>query len=253
MVCATSVVRCRRRRQSSIQQAIRAERRHVEQARQVWVCSETDKEEAERLFACKRLTVVPNPIPDWTRDGLVRLEEQAREILFLGHLNYFPNVQAVEILCRDIMPKLQQLAPEAQLHVCGRRPNKKLKALVQSLGHRLTANPLDLVQVYATAAVTAIPLQVGGGTRLKVLEAMAVGCPVVATAKAVEGLGLKPQQHYRHAESAEEFAREIAWVMTSPAAAAEMSESARSLVLKRYGASARLSAVRSALVSAGLL
>ncbi|MGR6432439.1 glycosyltransferase [Rhizobium sp. PAMB 3174] len=231
----------------------RAERRSVEAARQVWVCSENDKKEAEDLFVCERLSVVPNPIPDWAQQGPARAAEQSQEVLFLGHLSYFPNLQAVEILCKDIMPRLQQLVPEAQLHVCGKRPCKSIEVLVQSLGHRLTTNPLDLAQVYATAAVTAIPLQVGGGTRLKGLEAMAVGCPVVATAKAVEGLGLIPQEHYRLAETPEEFAREIAWVMASPAAASEMSEQARNLALDRYGARAHLSAVRTALVSAGLL
>jgi polysaccharide biosynthesis protein PslH len=232
---------------------MRVERKGVHLARQVWVCSQPDLREAERRFGAGRLAVVPNPIPDWTRTAPQRMAGKMQEILFLGHLGYFPNRRAVEMLCNDIMPKVRQLAPEATLHVCGRRPRRDAEALVRSSGHRLTANPSNLADVYATAAVAAMPIPVGGGTRLKVLEAMAVGCPIVATAKAVEGLGLMPQEHYRRAETPEEFATEIAALLASDEAAAQMSERARCLVQERFGPQVHLAAIRNALVSAGLL
>ncbi|MGR6467191.1 glycosyltransferase [Rhizobium sp. PAMB 3182] len=228
------------------------ERDVVEISRQVWVCSDADLKEAQRLFGRGRLAVVPNPIPDWARTAPPRAAGETQEVLFLGHLSYFPNRLAVATLCRDIMPRVRQMAPEARLHVCGRRPRRDIEALVRSSGHRLTANPSDLADVYAAAAVAAIPLRVGGGTRLKVLEAMAAGCPIVATTKAVEGLGLIPQEHYRLAETPEEFAAEIAVLLASREAATQMSERARSLVQERFGPKAHLAAIRAALVSSGL-
>jgi polysaccharide biosynthesis protein PslH len=232
---------------------MRVERKGVRWARQVWVCSPSDLQEAGRRFGAARLAVVPNPIPDWTRTAPPRTAGKMQEILFLGHLGYFPNRRAVEMLCNGIMPKVHRLAPQATLHVCGRRPRRDVEALVRSSGHRLTANPSNLADVYATAAVAAMPIPVGGGTRLKVLEAMAVGCPIVATAKAVEGLGLIPREHFRRAESPGEFATEIAALLASGEAAAQMSERARRLVQERFGPEAHLAAIRNALVSAGLL
>lgn len=231
---------------------LQAERQAIGMARQIWVCSNEDRRAAQAYFGDCPTAVVPNRIPSWTSGFELRRRTPSDEVLFVGHLGYAPNRRAVELLCREIMPRLRRLVPRARLHVCGRRPRRGLQALLAAQGHRLSANAEDLAPVYAGAAVTAMPLTEGGGTRLKVLEALAVGCPIVATAKAVEGLGLEPWAHYHPAESAEDFARAISEVLASQDMAARLSDRGRRFVLQHYGQKAHLAAIRQALSLAGL-
>ncbi len=226
---------------------LQVDKQIIQISRQVWVCSETDHATAQALLSPKSIAIVPNPIPDWAMKEDLRKETNPTEVLFVGHLGYQPNGHAVKTLCKNIMPQLRRIVPNAQLHICGRRPRRRLAALVLSRGNRLTPNAVNLAEVYATAAAVAIPLHAGGGTRLKILEAMAVGCPVIATAKAVEGLNLVPQLHYRNAETNSNFSRQIADVLLSPNLAAEMANRACRFILERYGKSARIRAVSNAL------
>lgn len=224
----------------------------VRLAHQIWVCSEEDRLEALRHFGEGLFAVIPNPIPEWTYGAQPPPRSRSAEVLFVGHLDYRPNRLAVRSLCRDIMPKVVNLVPEASLHICGRGPREALVNYVNAHGHKLTANAPDLASVYAGAALTAIPLPEGGGTRLKVLEAMAVGCLVIASPKAVEGLGLLPDVHFCQAESIADFAQLIAAALTSPDESQRISQGARRFVLTHYGREARLIALQVALQSAGL-
>lgn len=229
------------------------ERQMIAMAQQVWVCSDIDASLAQRLFGKIAVAVVPNPIPDWTQNAIRDRGAAQKEVLFVGHLGYAPNKNAVAILCKKVMPSLRRLVPDASLHVCGRRPQRRISKLVHSRGHRLSANAPDMAKVYATASVVAIPLCNGGGTRLKVLEAMAIGCPVVATHKAVEGLGVTPQAHYYAAESPAEFVTAISAVLTAPIFAQDMAQRAQKFITERYGIEHRTATVRAALLAAKLL
>jgi glycosyltransferase involved in cell wall biosynthesis len=228
------------------------ERQIIAIARQVWVCSDADASLAQRLFGKIAVAVVPNPIPDWTKTAIRDCGGAGKEVLFVGHLGYAPNKAAVAILCKKVMPRLRRLVPDACLHVCGRHPRRRISKLVRANGHRLSPNAPDMAPIYATAALVAIPLRNGGGTRLKVLEAMAIGCPVVATHKAVEGLGVAPQTHYHAAESPAEFVTAIAAVLTAPIAAQDMANRAQRFITERYGIEQRTAAVRAALIAAKL-
>ena len=230
---------------------LRAEREIIAIARQIWVCSDADAFLADSFFGQIPFAVVPNPIPEWTQTAIRSQDVTRQDVLFVGHLGYAPNKRAVAFLCKKVMPKLRRLLPDARLHVCGRLPRRRIAMLVQARGHRLSPNAQNMAEVYATAALVAIPLRDGGGTRLKVLEAMAIGCPVVATRKAVEGLEVMPQIHYHAAESAVEFAQHIAGVLAAPELAAEMAQQAQVFITKRYGMESRLAAVRAALIAGG--
>ncbi|WP_377298246.1 glycosyltransferase [Rhizobium sp. SGZ-381] len=227
-----------------------ADRKAVRLATAVWTCSQQDLDLVAGMGEKRHLVLVPNPIPAWCLEAPASAPafSPGNEVLFVGHLGYAPNKLAVRELSARIMPKLVGLVPDARLHVCGRSPAGKLARLLEEGGARLTADPADLRPIYAAAAVAAIPLRQGSGTRLKVLEALATGCPVVATQKAVEGLGLKAGQHYLAAETVNEFARQLAQVLKNPALKKRLIEEGRSFVLAQYGPSAREKAVRSALL-----
>lgn len=232
--------------------ARRADRAVAALADAVWTCSEQDSAAARRLGIAAPLAVVANPVPDWCRDAPAAGPRPGREVLFLGHLGYGPNRRAVDELCRRIMPRLARRMPDARLHVCGRGPGERIRRLVADTGHRLTPDPQDLRAVYAAARVAAMPLRQGGGTRIKVLEALAVGCPIVATAKAVEGLGLVPRRHYLAAETPAAFAAALARVLAEDGLARELADRGQSLVAERYGAAARRDALRAGLAAAGI-
>ena len=222
------------------QAALSADRLAVSLASAVWTCSEREAQLVRSHLDATLVTTVPNPVPDWCAGADATPLSDHGDVLFLGHLGYAPNKRAVAELCRRVMPKLQQRLPAATLHVCGRGPGRSLSKLVAACGHRLTANPPDLAPIYAQASVAAMPLREGGGTRLKVLEALAAGCPIVATAKAVEGLNLVPDLHYLRAETAHDFAARLAEVLTSGALRNRLADAGRALIAERFGAKARI-------------
>lgn len=245
---SASVFLARRRRACR-----RAEQTAAGFASQIWVCSDQDRDRLRSIVGPVEVAVVANPIPHWAEHAPLRGSRPgSNDVLFVGHLAYPPNVQAADLLVREIMPRLRGLMPDARLHVCGRRPRRRLAAAVRSRGHRLTADPADLTEIYRSAAVTAIPLRSGGGTRLKVLEAMAVGCPIVATPKAVEGLKLTPGTHYLQADTAEEFASHLAGALRSPAKLAEMAAGSRQWVIDHFGERRRIDSVGQALAAWGI-
>lgn len=215
----------------------------------VWTCSAADRAAVRALGFAGPVSVVQNPVPDWcieTPEPVPALDRRG-EVLFVGHLGYPPNRRAVDELCRRIMPRLQRQVPEARLHVCGRRPHRRVAALVAASGHRLTANPPDLAPIYRAAAALVVPLREGGGTRIKILEAMAIGRPVVASAKAVEGLELSPGVHFLLAETPDEFAAVLARLLRAPESAAATVAAARRFARDRFGPEASCKAVRAAL------
>lgn len=186
-----------------------AEKRLAPRVAGVWVCSHQD---AALLRAAVgeavSIDVIPNPIPAWCGKAEISSPPEPWSVraLYVGHLGYRPNIRAAERLIRTIHPQLKQVFPDAGLDICGRSPGKKLQKLASGIpGLRLTGDPADLAPFYARATVALIPLREGGGTRLKVLEAMALGVPVVATAKAVEGLELVPGETYLAAETDADF------------------------------------------------
>lgn len=226
-----------------------ADRRAVELASMVWTCSEQDAVLAKGHLGATTVAVIANPVPDWCAEAPVSPHHPtaAPVVLFVGHLGYLPNRRAVTLLCRTVMPELARHEPSARLVVCGRNPSARVIHTVEAAGHTLVANPPDLGPLYAGAMATAIPLAQGGGTRIKVIEALAVGCPIVATAKAVEGLGLRDGVDYLAAETDQDLARALARLASQPALRAALAEAGRNIVATRYAAPVRRAGIARAL------
>src|SRR5579885_1219297 len=134
-------------------------------------------------------------------------EPEPGRILFLGSLDWRPNLDAVRLLMDEVFPVVRAHEPAARLALVGRRPPEWLRREADRRpGVELCADPPDVRPHLARAAVMAVPLRVGGGSRLKILEALACGVPVVSTRVGAEGLRLEPGRHLAVVENVADLA-----------------------------------------------
>ena len=189
---------------------------------------------ARERFGAVRLDVVDNGI-DRSYFEPVRPARDPMLILFLGSLEWRPNLDALGLLLDRIFPEVLAAEPKARLCIVGRNPPPALVRRVDSLPSvELNANVADVRPYLAKAAVMIVPLRIGGGSRLKILEALACGLPVVSTRVGAEGLRIRPGREFVQAESPEELARALLECLDDPGPALEMAERGRRLVLEQY-------------------
>jgi polysaccharide biosynthesis protein PslH len=157
-----------------------------------------------------------------------------RQILFLGSLDWRPNQDSVRLLVDQIFPLVLALQPAARLCVAGRNPPPWLVRHCQCHRVELIANPPDVRPLLTQSGVMAVPLRIGGGSRLKILEAFACGLPVVSSTIGCEGLGLHHGGQLLIADSPDQMAAAIVQVMRDPASAMQMAERGRRLVRETH-------------------
>jgi glycosyltransferase involved in cell wall biosynthesis len=218
-----------------------------------WLCSETDAARLRKLVgAGATLRVVPNGIPRIDRVP-AELPERGRGIgpmlLFLGHLSYPPNVLAARALAREIFPKIRRRLPESRLVLAGRNPKPRVKLLAGG-GVEVVADPDDVSGLLSAAHFAVMPIAMGGGTRIKALEAMAWGIPLVASARAVEGLGLVDRKTVRLAETADEFCGAVTALWNGADTYEAQRRAAREYALGHFAPEAIAAAMRVALAPA---
>ncbi len=167
------------------------------------------------------MVVLGNPVPDWAVVADLAAPDHLpndANILLVGHMGFQPNKAAVKALVSGILPRIHRQHPDVRLTVCGRGLGAKTRRRVESLPHgNAFADPESLAPHYDAAHMVMLPIRAGSGTRLKVLEAAILNRPIIATAKAVEGLDFIPDEHYLNAESNEEFAAAFERLLRDPA------------------------------------
>ena len=225
-----------RRRYLAMQarQLARMERLAAQRAHTICVVSQEEAQYFAELGA-RRVAVVPNGVDCTAFDDLPLAERSGpATILFVGSLAWTPNVSAVRFLIADVLPAVRRSIPDARLVVVGRNPSRELTALAGSVeGVALAANVPDVVPYLRTAHVLAVPLQAGGGTRLKILEAFAAGVPVVSTPIGCEGIDATPGDHLIVADRPA-FADAVVHLVRNRALCRRLAERARRLVRQRY-------------------
>jgi glycosyltransferase involved in cell wall biosynthesis len=154
-------------------------------------------------------------------------------VVFTGAINYRPNTDAVAYFIRDVMPRLLRLRPSAKFIVVGQgAPDWLLR--MSSSNVVFTGAVRDVRPYLASASVVVAPLRAGSGTRLKILEALAMEKPVVTTTIGCEGLAVIDGDHLCVADDAQQFAEATAWLMSDKKLAAELGRAGRELAVREY-------------------
>ncbi len=157
---------------------------------------------------------------------------RANDIVFCGSMDWMANQDAIDYFLDDIWPLISKARPDCRFTVVGRNPPKRLldKAAVYGEAVKFTGFVDDVRDYIAGARANVIPIRVGGGTRLKVYEAMSIGTPIVSTTIGVEGLPVQDGTHYACADDAALFAQRTIDLLDDEARATSISEHAREAV-----------------------
>jgi glycosyltransferase involved in cell wall biosynthesis len=234
----------------------RYERRVSRASGHIVAVSQTDADEMRRLFDVTRVTEIPTGVDieyfhppgtdlsvprrvlcaAWTPGSVPgSVPGFAADLVFVGSMDWLPNVDGVLYFVREILPLIRQVRPETTLAIVGRTPPPKI-------AHLAAADPL--IQVTGTvpdirpylwnSAVAIVPLRIGGGTRLKIYEAMAAQIPVVSTTIGAEGLSVNPPQDIRLADTPAHFAAQCLALLCAPETRARQSRDAWEMVNANY-------------------
>jgi glycosyltransferase involved in cell wall biosynthesis len=186
---------------STVRRLERLERAVLQNAFGHIVCSKREEAKLKAQVPGARVTTVPNGVDtSFFAPTSLGFRWPPESIIFVGSMNYHPNVEAAVSFARDVWPRLLSLFPRCRLTLVGSAPVREVLALRDIEGVEVTGTVRDVRCFYHGADVAVVPLRVGGGTRLKILEAMAAGVPVISTSVGAEGLDVEPGQNILIAE-----------------------------------------------------
>lgn len=178
--------------------------------------------------------LVPNGVDVAFYDA-VSVRREPQSIIFIGWMRHFPNLDAASFLLKEVMPLIIQKTPNVRLYLVGGAVPDKIHTLAEKIPQVvMTGFVEDIRSLIKSASVTIVPLRIGGGTHLKVLEAMACRTPIVTTPVGAEGLPLKHGQHAWIARDAQGLAEGVERLLEDVRLRELMTTEARKLVEKEY-------------------
>jgi polysaccharide biosynthesis protein PslH len=201
----------------------------------VYLCSAADERRLLDQVPGVRTAVIPNAADvEYYQPRPTDLPPDGRTVVYFGLLSTIPNIDAVVHFAQDIWPRIAAAHPEARCKIIGGRAPTSLLALA---GPRveLTGFVSDLRPHLAAAAAVVVPLRLGGGTRLKIVEAMAMGKAIVSTTLGAEGIEAVPGRDILVEDEPAAFADAVHQLLAEPGLAARIGQSARQLAVERYG------------------
>jgi sugar transferase (PEP-CTERM/EpsH1 system associated) len=176
------------------------------------VVSDEDKRTLQAANPKLCVDVAPNGI-DTSAYSLLPEQSAGSSLLFIGNMDYLPNVDAVLYFHREVLPLIRTSISNINFWIVGISPRPLVKNLARDNVH-VTGRVEDVIPYYKQASVCVVPLRAGGGTRLKILEAMALGRPVVSSTLGCEGLDVEDHKHLLIADNPQEFADKTIRLLT---------------------------------------
>ena len=148
------------------------------------------------VMASKQVALIPNGVDIWdksirridTQSWNVNCTSQGRRLLFVGNFEYYPNLDAASYLVTEVLPRVWDRIPDTRLVLAGNDPGNKLRRLCNQKGVDCTGRVSRLESYYNLADLVVCPLRIGGGVKVKILEAIAAGLPIVSSRIGVQGL-----------------------------------------------------------------
>ena len=197
------------------------------------VCSVREQQQLLGIEPRARIAVVENGV-DTDYFAGTSAASTRRRIVFVGSMDYYPNTEAVVLFARRIWPRIRERFPEWQFTIVGSNPGPAVIELGKERNVEVTGTVPDIRPYYRDAVAAVVPLRTGGGTRLKILEAMAAGVPVISSTLGAEGLEVTPGRDLLIADDAEDWLPALASLCQQSLRWNELAVAGRALVLARY-------------------
>lgn len=195
--------------------------------------SAVDAARLQDLLPNTRIGIVPNGV-DIDYFGAVSPDRSANRLIFTGALWYRPNVDGLRYFISAVWPLIRRRRPETHLSIVGARPPAEVQAMGGHEGVDVFGSVEDVRPYLRGSSLAVVPLRLGTGTRLKILEALAAHLPVVSTSVGAEGLDIVPGRDYLQADAAEDFAAAVLDLLDQPAHAGELAERGNQTVRQHY-------------------
>lgn len=200
----------------------------------VLVTSERERDMLRKVLPEQQIEVIPNGVDTATFVQRDPAPEIPHQILFTGSMDYFPNIDAVLFFARTCWPIIREHVPETTWHIVGKNPPPEIKRLAALPGITVTGTVPEVYPYLAASAIAIAPLQVGSGTRLKILEAFAMRKAVVSTSVGCEGLSVVTGKHLLVADHPQEFAQAVITLLNNPRMRTALGNAGRALVETQY-------------------
>ena len=211
-----------------------AERRALDEFDAHMVVSEEDAERLRAMKSTARLFVIENGVDASYYGETPDASIIRNRIVFVGSMDYHANVDAAIHFAQNVWPTVNQRRPDLIFTIVGRDPSPAVRELSSRAGVEITGSVSDLRPYYREALVAVVPLRVGGGSRLKIPEAMAAGVPVVSTKIGAEGLKVTPGENILLADDDADLAEKIDVIIEDAVLRSKITTNARALVTERY-------------------
>jgi len=196
--------------------------------------SSEDKKLMEERVKGLKIMVLNNGVDtDFFQPNSYPVEEKA--LVYTGQIGWFPNEDAVIYFIKNIYPLIKKEEPEAKFWIVGEGPSEKIRKLASQDKSLMVTGLVEDVRLFlGRASVFVVPLRIGSGTRLKILEAMAMGKPIVSTSLGCEGLEVRHKENIVVADNPEDFANAVILLLKNKSRCRKLGENARKLVETKY-------------------
>ncbi len=196
--------------------------------------NEMDKKELSKYISSENISVIPHGVDVNFFAPQPEYEPEKETIGFFGYYKHYPNVDAVLYFAKEIFPLIKKEHPSIKFLIIGREPPREVRALEKIKGIVVTGYVENLREYLQKCEVIISPIRLGMGMRVKILEAMAMAKPIVATRLSCEGFKVIDGKHLLIANEPQIFAESVSFLLENPEIAKKFGENARKLAIAEY-------------------